>query len=61
MRGWELDYSNLRKIKPDIIMVSNTGYGHGEGPYSGYPAQATTQEATHGHCWITGYPGGPPL
>ena len=60
MRGWELDYSNLRKIKPDIIMVSNTGYGHGEGPYSGYPAQATTQEATHGHCWITGYPGGPP-
>ena len=60
MRGWELDYPNLRKIRPDIIMVSNTGYGHGDGPYSGYPAQATTQEATHGHCWITGYPGGPP-
>ena len=60
MRGWELDYPNLRKIKPDIVMVSNTGYGHGDGPYSGYPAQATTQEATHGHCWITGYPGGPP-
>ena len=60
MRGWELDYPNLRKIKPDIVMVSNTGYGHGEGPYSSYPAQATTQEATHGHCWITGYHGGPP-
>ena len=60
MRNWELDYSSLRKIKPDIIMLSNTGYGHGEGPYSGYPAQATTQEGTHGHCWITGYPGGPP-
>ena len=28
--------------------MSNTGYGHGDGPYSGYPAQATTQEATHG-------------
>ena len=55
MRQWELDYPNLRKIKPDIIMVSNTGYGHGEGPYSGYPAQATTLEGTHGHCWITGY------
>ena len=60
MRGWELDYPNLRQIKPDIVMVSNTGYGHGEGPYSSYPAQATTQEATHGHCWITGYPGESP-
>ena len=60
MRGWGLDYEALIKAKPDIIMVSNTGYGHGQGPYSGYPTQATTQEATHGHCWITGYPDGPP-
>ena len=60
MRGWGLDYQGLRAIRPDIVMVSNTGYGHGEGPYSGYPAMATTQEATHGLCWITGYPGGPP-
>lgn len=60
MRRWKLDYPNLRKIKPDVVMVSNTGYGHGEGPYSTYPAQATTQEATHGHCWITGYPGQTP-
>ena len=60
MRGWGLDYQGLKAIKPDIVMVSNTGYGHGEGPYSGYPAMATTQEGTHGLCWITGYPGGPP-
>ncbi len=60
MRGWGLDYPHLRQIKPDVVMISNTGYGHGDGPYSGYPAQATTQEATHGHCWITGYPGGAP-
>ena len=44
MRSWDLDYPNMKKLKPDIIMVSNTGYGHGGGPYSGYPAQATTQE-----------------
>ena len=56
MRNWGLDYPNLRRLRPDLILVSNTGYGHGDGPYSGYPAQATTQEATHGHCWITGYP-----
>ena len=60
MRRWNLDYPHLREIKPDIILVSNTGYGHGDGPYSGYPAQATTQEGTHGHCWITGYPEGEP-
>ena len=60
MRRWGLDYPNLRKLRPDIIMVSNTGYGHGNGPYSSYPAQATTQEGTHGHCWITGYPGDEP-
>ena len=57
MRSWGLDYPNLRKLRPDVVLVSNTGYGHGGGPYSGYPAQATTQEATHGHCWITGYAG----
>ena len=45
MRNWGLDYESLRELKPDIIMVSNTGYGHGEGPYSAYPAQATSQEA----------------
>ena len=60
MQRWNLDYPNLRKLKPDIILVSNTGYGHGDGPYSGYPAQATTQEGTHGHCWVTGYPDGEP-
>lgn len=60
MRGWQLDYPNLKKLRPDIIMVSNTGYGHGQGPYSSYPAQATTMEATHGHCGITGYRDGPP-
>ena len=60
MRRWGLDYPNLRKLKPDVIMVSNTGYGHGDGPYANYPAQATTQEGTHGHCWVTGYPGDVP-
>ncbi len=56
MRRWEMDYPNLKKLKPDIIMVSNTGYGHGDGVYTQYPGQATTMEATHGLCWITGHP-----
>jgi crotonobetainyl-CoA:carnitine CoA-transferase CaiB-like acyl-CoA transferase len=59
MRGWGLDYPHMKRINPDIILVSNTGYGHG-GPYSNYPAQATTQEATHGLAAVTGYRGGEP-
>ena len=59
MRGWGLDYPNMKKINPGIIMVSNTGYGRG-GPYSSYPAQATTQEATHGLAAVTGYRDGAP-
>ncbi|MEE8443258.1 MAG: CoA transferase [Dehalococcoidia bacterium] len=57
MRRWGMDYPNLRKVKPDIIMVSNTGYGHGEGPYSPLVGQATTMEATQGLCSVTGYRG----
>ena len=57
MRRWGLDYPNMKQLKSNIILVSNTGYGHGEGPYSSYPAQATTQEATHGLAHITGYRG----
>lgn len=60
MRGWGLDYPNLRKINPELVLVSNTGYGH-KGPYSPYRAQATSQEATHGLAGITGYRGGEPM
>ena len=59
MRGWGLDYPHMKLINPNIVMVSNTGYGRG-GPYSSYPAQATTQEATHGLSAVTGYRGGEP-
>jgi len=60
MKGWGLDYPNLKKLNPDIIMVSNTGYGHGDGPYSSYPSQATTAELSHGMANLTGYENGPP-
>ena len=59
MRGWGLDYPNMKAINPNIVLVSNTGYGRG-GPFSSYPAQATTQEATHGLAAVTGYIDGEP-
>lgn len=60
MRSWGLDYPEMKKINPSIIMVSNSGYGRGDGRYCNYPAQATTQEATHGLAHVTGYRGGLP-
>jgi crotonobetainyl-CoA:carnitine CoA-transferase CaiB-like acyl-CoA transferase len=57
MKKWNLTYEDIKKIKPDIIMISNTGYGHSEGPYASYPGQATTMEATHGTASVTGYYG----
>jgi crotonobetainyl-CoA:carnitine CoA-transferase CaiB-like acyl-CoA transferase len=59
MRNWELDYPNAKRLKPDLVMVSCSGYGH-KGPYSQYPAHATTQEATHGLPSVTGYRGDVP-
>ena len=56
MRGWQLDYPHAAKLKPDLVMVSCSGFGR-EGPYAQYPAQATTQEATHGLTDATGYRG----
>ena len=56
MRGWELDYPHAAKLNPNLLMISCSGFGR-EGPYAQYPAQATTQEATHGLTDATGYRG----
>ena len=54
MRRFGLDYPNLQAIKPDLIMVSNTGYGH-SGPWSDFGAMATALEPTHGTAAFMGY------
>ncbi len=59
MERFGLSYRNLRALKPDLIMVSNTGYGH-SGPWSQFGAMATALEPTHGTGAFMGYlePGG---
>lgn len=61
MRRFGLDYANLKQVKPDLIMVSNTGYGH-SGPWSDFGSMATALEPTHGTGAFMGYldvdPGG---
>jgi crotonobetainyl-CoA:carnitine CoA-transferase CaiB-like acyl-CoA transferase len=59
LRGWGLHYEELRKIRPGLVMLSNTGYG-ATGPWSGFPSQGTTLEATMGISAFTGYRGDMP-
>jgi benzylsuccinate CoA-transferase BbsF subunit len=60
VRNFGLEYGDLRAVKPDIIMVSSTGYGH-TGPWSGFGAIGYGTEAASGLAHITGYRGGPPM
>ena len=59
IRNFGLDYEELRKVRPDIIMVSSTGYGH-TGPWSGFGAIGFGTEAASGLASVTGYRDGPP-
>ena len=60
MRNFNLEYEDLRRIRPDIIMVSSTGYGY-TGPWADYGAIGYTTEATSGLSHISGYKDGPPV
>lgn len=55
-----LDYEELRKVKPDIIVLHQPGYGT-SGPYRDAPAFGDCINAFSGLDDITGYPGGRPL
>ena len=54
MARFGLDYASLRAVRPDLIMVSNTGYGH-SGPWSSFGAMASALEPTHGTGAYMGY------
>ncbi len=60
MANWGLDYQNLKKIKPDIIMVSLSLMGH-EGPRRDFIGYGPTVHAFSGMTRLTSFPGGPPL
>ena len=59
IKNFGLEYEDLRRIRPDIIMVSSTGYGH-TGPWSGFGAIGYGTEAASGLASVTGYRDGPP-
>ncbi len=60
IRNFGLEYADLRRIRPDIIMVSSTGYGF-SGPWANFGATGPATEGASGLAYTTGYAGGPPV
>ncbi len=60
MANWGLDYPSLKKIKPDIIMLSMSTMGQ-TGPWRDYVGFGPTVQAFSGITYLTSYPGKPPL
>ena len=54
-----LGYESLRKFKPDLVMLSVSGYGQ-YGPYRDYVSLGQQTAARAGMFWITGYPNDAP-
>ncbi|MFQ5879058.1 MAG: CaiB/BaiF CoA transferase family protein [Dehalococcoidia bacterium] len=54
-----LGYQELRRVKPDTIMISFSGYG-ASGPKKDYVAYGPAQVPMSGLSSLTGYPGGGP-
>ncbi len=60
IKNFSLEYSDLFRIKPDIIMVSSTGYGF-DGPWANFGATGPATEGASGLAYTTGYKDGPPV
>lgn len=59
MEKFGLGYQDLRRIKPDLIMLSGTPLGQ-SGPLARTVGWGPTTQAFAGMCHLTGYPGGFP-
>ena len=54
-----LDYSALREVNPELIMISMPGWG-ASGPYQGYVTLGSGIDASSGHHYLRGYPDADP-
>ena len=60
MNKMGLGYEVLKQTKPDIIMISMSGYG-ATGPESAYVSYGPAQVPMSGLSSVTGFPGFPPM
>ncbi|MEM7100987.1 MAG: CoA transferase [Pseudomonadota bacterium] len=56
---WGFGYEALKAIKPDIVYVSNCGFGH-EGPYHRFKTWGPIVQAISGLTFTSGLPDQPP-
>lgn len=59
LEKWGFGYQRLRQIKPDIVYVSNCGFGH-SGPYSDFKTWGPIVQAVSGLTFTSGLPGREP-
>lgn len=59
MRNWGMDYDSIKKIKPDIIAVSMSGFGH-TGPHKDYVSYGPTLQALSGYTLLMRHAGKEP-
>ncbi|MDA0988752.1 MAG: CoA transferase [Chloroflexi bacterium] len=59
MESWGLGFDELRKLKPDIVYVSQSGFGH-TGRYHHYQTNGPSAQAFSGLTYLSGLPGKPP-
>ena len=59
MERWGFGYERLKEIKPDIVYVSNCGFGH-TGPYSDFKTWGPIVQAVSGLTFTSGLPGREP-
>jgi crotonobetainyl-CoA:carnitine CoA-transferase CaiB-like acyl-CoA transferase len=59
LERWGFGYEALKAIRPDIIYVSNCGFGH-QGPYRSFKTWGPIVQAVSGLTFSSGLPGEPP-
>lgn len=60
MKSFGIEYEDLIQIKPDLIMVSSTGYGF-DGPWANFGATGPATESASGMAIMTGYKNDMPI
>ena len=56
---WGVDFPQVREVRPDIIIMWQTGLG-GHGPYNTYKSYGILVQHMSGVSMVTGSPGAPP-
>ena len=59
LKSWGLGYDELCKLKPDIVYVSQSGFGH-TGRHREYLTMGPIAQAFSGLTYLSGLPGEPP-